>query len=286
MFGGMDSHERHLHLVDTGLHPVDDFARSQLDLFTDLIAVVGDASALWTLETTPLPDEPFDWSAVDDQDLAFVEEVLALSDRCCDMVLDAEFRTIARRILARVAAQDPRPFRRRPHAARCAASLVWLAGHINGEFAWWYRTSAWLWRWFGVSNCSDRGRSLCRAAGLDSDHTDSYYGLAVGDPSLLHSEYRARLCDFRDRRLEFAESRRTWSIAETDGKIAQINVRAQNAKVVSAVKGVFPGTGRGTLVVGFGDRVDDAHYVALSIPDAHELVRRVELALAAPLPKV
>src|SRR5215207_7526430 len=110
----MDSHERHLHLVD----PCDDdYARSQLDLFTPLVDVVGDADTLWRLDTDPLPDEEFHWSAVDPVDKAFVEEVVALSDECCRLVLDVEYQTIVRRILARVAAQDPRPFRRSPHAA-------------------------------------------------------------------------------------------------------------------------------------------------------------------------
>jgi hypothetical protein len=130
----------------SGTLPGDDFARRQLDLFTHLIEAVGDADALWRLDTTPLPDEPFDWSAVEPRDVAFVNEVLALSDRCCIEMLDTEFRTATRRILARVARRDPRPFRRSPHVARCGASLVWLAGQASGEFGRGSRRSAaWLW---------------------------------------------------------------------------------------------------------------------------------------------
>jgi hypothetical protein len=51
------------------------------------------------------------------------------------------------------------------------------------------------------------------------------------------------------------------------------------------VKGLIADGGRATVIVGFGDRVDDASYFALSIPDAHELVRIVRHALDAPLPR-
>src|SRR5689334_8604764 len=157
MLGGMDvspepqhrgSLIRHLRAVDAQfresrlagldgapLEPVgDDFTRRQLDLFEHLIRAVGSADALWTLDVLPLPDEPFDWSAVGPGDVEFVAEVLALCDHCCDEVFDVEYRTAVRRLLARVARHDPRPFRRRPHAHRCAASLVWLIGAANGDF--------------------------------------------------------------------------------------------------------------------------------------------------------
>ena len=116
--------------------PIDDddaFARRQLDLFRDLIEAVGSAEALWALDADPLPDEPFDQSVVDPGDLPFVSAVAARVDACCDALLDVQYRTIARRILARVAGRDPRALRRRPDVARCAAALVWLVMQANGE---------------------------------------------------------------------------------------------------------------------------------------------------------
>ncbi len=112
---------RHLHAVEAGFLRTDrradehdppelagdDFTRRQLDLFGHLIEAVGDADALWRLDVKPLPDEPFDWSAVQPEDKEFVAEVLALSDHCCDEAFDFEFRTAARRILARVARNVP-----------------------------------------------------------------------------------------------------------------------------------------------------------------------------------
>jgi hypothetical protein len=38
-------------------------------------------------------------------------------------------------------------------------------------------------------------------------------------------------------------------------------------------------------MIGLGDSVEDADYFALSIPDARELVRRVQNALDAPAPR-
>jgi hypothetical protein len=270
-----------------GMLAGDEFARRQLDLFTHLIDAVGDADALWRLDASPLPDEPFDWSVVEPRDVAFVEQVLALSDRCCVEILDVEFRTVTRRILARVAGRDPRPFRRSPDAARCAASLVWLAGQANGEFGRrGRRAAAWLWAWFGVGNCSDRGRSLRSAAGLEPDPPSWSEPLSLGDPALLHSGVRARLVAQRDLMLEVAGRRRTWSVPEIDGTSARVEVRAAPTKVVYSVKGVLADTGRATVLIGFGEHVDDADFVALTVPEAHELVRRVQSALDASLPGV
>ena len=276
------SRERHLHLVDALGLPGDDFTRSQDDLFAQLISFVGSADVLWRLDTEPLPDEPFDWSAVEDRDRDFVADVLAQSDQCCDLLLDVEYRTITRRILARVAARDPRPFRRSPYANRCAASLVWLACNSNGKFtARRPRPSAsWIWSWFAVGNCSDRGRTLRRAAGLDGDNGWYDDPLSLGDPTLLHSRFRQAILFERHRLLDVAEQRRTWT-EHADGRVC---IRHLPAKVATAVKGVADDTGRALVYVGFGDRQEDAHYVALSITEAHELVRKVQRALDSPLP--
>jgi hypothetical protein len=89
----------------------------------------------------------------------------------------------------------------------------------------------------------------------------------------------------RDAMAQVARQRRTWSVVDDDGPSARVEVRANPAQVVSAVKGLLTDTGRGTVIVGFGERVEDADYVCLTIPEAHELVRRVQDALDAPLPR-
>lgn len=262
----------------------DEFARRQTDPFSRLIAVVGGADALWGLDASPLPDEPFDWSAVEPVDVPFVTEVLALSDRCCSELLDTEVGTIARRILSRVAARDPRVLRRSTKADRCAAGLVWLAGQANGEFGRRGRCSAQrLWVWFGVGSCADRGRGLRSAAGLDPELIDPYRWesdpLTVGDPALLHSRFRAGLIAQRDALLEIARGRRNWSMLD-DGHTARFN--AAPVKAVTAGKAVVAEGNRVMVLVGLGEHFDDASFFALSIPDARELVRMVQDALDAP----
>ena len=293
---------RHLRAVDAGFLRTDrradehdppelagdDFTRRQLDLFDHLIEAVGSADALWRLDVKPLPDEPFDWSAVQPEDKEFVAEVLALSDHCCDEAFDFEFRTAARRILARVARNDPRPLRRHRHAARCAAALVWLVGSANGDFGRGGRLRAsLLWRWFGVGDCQGRAHTLRRAAGLEPEDR---YGwddpMMLGDPALLHSWMRGRLVDQRDRMLDVAERRRTWSVIGDDGRSARVEVRARPTKVVHSTKAVLRDSGRAIVLVGFGEHLEDAEFLSLTIPDAHDLVRHVQHALDTALPRV
>jgi hypothetical protein len=250
---------------------------------------VGDADALWRLDVKPLPDEPFDWTAVQPEDREYVAEVLALGDHCCDEAFDFEFRTAARRILARVACNDPRPLRRHRHAARCAASLVFLVGSANGDFGRGGRLpSSLLWRWFGVGDCVGRAHTLRRAAGLESDDRHGWWDdpMVLGDPGLLHSWMRGRLVDQRDRLLDVAERRRTWSVIGDDGRSARVEVRARPTKVVHSTKAVLRDSGRAIVLVGFGEQLDDAEFMSLTIPDAHDLVRQVQVALDTPLPRI
>jgi hypothetical protein len=230
---------------------------------------------------------------VEARDHAFVAEVLTLSDQCCDRMLDTEYRTITRRILARVAARDPRPLRRSTRADRCGAGLVWLAGRANGEFG---RRGRWtnqrLWDWFGVGDCSPRGYTLRNAAGLGPEVVVaprwSYGSLSLGDPALLHSRFRSSLLAQRDALLAIAARRRTWSLAHA---ALPARGRATPVTAVAAVKGVAEEGSRAFVVIGFGDELedlddlDDTTFFALTIPDAHELVRMVQRALADPLPR-
>lgn len=255
------------------------------DLFGDLISLVGGHDALGSLDAEPIPDEPFDWSAVEATDRPMVTRVLELSDRCCEELLDSECRTIARRVLARVAARDPRVLRRSTNAERCAAALVWLVGRANGQFGRRGRyTSGRLWNWFGVTSCSDRGWSLRNAAGLVPDdrwHSPWRDEVALGDASLLHSDVRTGLIARRDALVEIERRRRPWSIL-ADGRTATLRVAA--VKVVAAAKGVIAGGHRAVVTIGLGGDLDDATFFALSIPDAYELVRMVQRALDDPPP--
>jgi hypothetical protein len=268
--------------------PTDEFARRQLDLFESLIELVGDADTLWSLDSEPLPDEPFDWSVVEPEDRQLVAAVVSLTDRCCDAVLDAEYRTIVRRLIARVASHDPRPLRRHPNAERCAAAFVWLAGQTHGGFLRRGRPYAgWVWSWFGVNNCSDRARTLYRAAAFAPDDPWAGYSdrFVFGDVAFLCSAHRADLIRRRDWLLDVAARRCTWSVEECDGRTAFVRVQARPSKPFTALKARLSDAGRGVVIVGFGDHYDDADYLSLTIPDAHDLVRMVQRALDDPLPQ-
>lgn len=98
-----------------------------------LQAFVGGFDALMRRDPEPLPSEEFDWSSVDPQDKAFVALVLMGVDDCCSRMLDNEYRTIARRILARRSTAGPlvsNRFRPRPGVSEGAGSysvgvMIW-----------------------------------------------------------------------------------------------------------------------------------------------------------------
>lgn len=244
-----------------------------------LVRTVGSADALAVLDSTPIPDELFDWSAVEERDRPFVAAVLALSDQCCEALLDVEFRTIARRILARVAARDPRCLRRASKPERTAGALVYLSGRGSGVFGRRGRPSArHLWGWWGITSCADRARTLYRAAGFASpaDRWDDE-GIVLGEATLLHSTYRAHLCRVRDYSKELAPRPR-W-VPAPDGRHAQ--VRAVPARAVVACRAAAGS--RSVVMIGLGRDLEDASFYALPITEARELVRIVEHALAAPV---
>jgi hypothetical protein len=92
---------------------------------------VGGPEALAQLDDVPLPDEPFDWTGIADDIRDRVSEVLMLADACCDELLDVEYRTAARRVLARVATNGPEVFRRRGGANTAAGAICWWLCQIN-----------------------------------------------------------------------------------------------------------------------------------------------------------
>jgi hypothetical protein len=95
---------------------------------------VGGEQALDALSAEPLPDEPFAWTAVPPDVHERVGEVLDLVDRCCTDLLDVEYRTACRRLLADIAAGDPEIFRRRGRADTAAGAVCWLVGKSNSLF--------------------------------------------------------------------------------------------------------------------------------------------------------
>ena len=174
---------------------------------------VGGAEALESLDARPLPDEDFDWEGVADDIREAVAEVLRLCDRYADDVLDVEFRTALRRLLARAARGDPKVFRRRARADTAASALCWAIGKANDLFSPYGRGLLIkdMAAYFGLkgSTASQRANTLINAAGARPDYESysspyafSYYyssDLPLGAPDLLVSTRRRRILELRDR---------------------------------------------------------------------------------------
>jgi hypothetical protein len=188
--------------VPVGADGPESFERSMLGW---LALDVGDQVQLDRLDDDPLPDEPFRWVGIPDDVTARVHEVLALTDRCCEEMLDFEYRTACRRVLARVASQGPEVFRRKGRADTAAAALVWTVGKANDLFE--QRTGGMqvrdLMSHFGLGQGSvaQRAATMLRAGGF----RDDTYIVRLGSPDYLVAARRRRIIKMRDNYRQLAE---------------------------------------------------------------------------------
>ncbi|HVE63022.1 MAG TPA: DUF6398 domain-containing protein [Mycobacteriales bacterium] len=162
---------------------------------------VGGEDILEELDSEPLPDEAFAWDAIQADVHDRVAEVLGLVDQCCDELLDVEYRTACRRLLARAAAADPEIFRRRSRAATAAAAICWVIGKANKLFepdGKPYLLVKDLVGHFGIgqSSVSQRSEPFLRAVGVDPHQ---YGAMNLRSPDYLTSTRRARIIALRDR---------------------------------------------------------------------------------------
>lgn len=163
----------------------------------DLAKQVGGADTLAALDVSPLPDEGFDWSDVPADITEQVGEVLVQVDQCCNDLLDTQYRTVCRRVLARVAGHGSNVFRRRGSTVTAAAAVVWIAGKANGLFDHGGpMTVKALSEYFGItSSPSTRGATMLRAGGF----RDDTYHVTLGSPEYLVASKRESLLAKRDR---------------------------------------------------------------------------------------
>ena len=187
--------------------PVDDEESESLEqsMLGWLALGVGDQIQLDGLDDTPLPDEPFRWDGIPDDVTARVHEVLALADRCCEEILDVEYRTACRRVLARVAFREPEVFRRKGRAETAAAALVWIVGKANDLFE--QPTGGMqvrdLMSHFGLgqSSIAQRAATMLRAGGF----RDDTYIVRLGSPDYLVAARRRRIIKMRNAYRQLAE---------------------------------------------------------------------------------
>lgn len=178
-------------ISDTDPWEYDSFMRGLLE------QAVGGPEALDALDDAPLPDEPFDWSGIAEDVHHRVAEVLAGCDRCCDELLDVEYRTAARRVLARIARRGPEVFRRRGRADTAAAAICWIVARANGRFdqRMGGLTQKAMLAHFGLTgSSSQRAGTLLEAGGFPT----STFDLTLGSPDYLVSTRRLGIIDIRD----------------------------------------------------------------------------------------
>jgi hypothetical protein len=115
--------------------------------------------------------------------------VAALTDACCDALLDVEHRTACRRLLVDVAAADP-ALLQRGRADTIAAAAVWIVAKANGSLSQspGGLTAKAVGEQLGVgSNPGQRAATMLRAIGAPKRHT---YDLALGTARYLVAERR------------------------------------------------------------------------------------------------
>jgi hypothetical protein len=176
-------------------------------MLESLQRAVGSKEALSALSDDALPDEAFVWDGIPEDVRGKVGEILERCDRCCDELLDVEYRTACRRYLARVVTGDPEVLRRPGRADTAAAAVCWTVGKANELFV----PSGGgmlvkdLLGHFGLAqgSVSQRAATLMKAAGIGSDRGyHPAWDVALGTPDLLVCSCRRRIIERRDRYVE------------------------------------------------------------------------------------
>lgn len=162
---------------------------------------VGGRAQLMSLDTAPLPDEPFEWAGIPEDIRPVVDEVLTECDRVAGELLDAEYRTAIRRLLGRVAVGDPIIFRRKSSPARTAAAVAWLVYRANTDVHGGPVLIQDLLAGFGVKgSVAQRAEPMLRAIGINPH--ELYGRMELRAPDLLTSKARSSIITLRDRYLD------------------------------------------------------------------------------------
>lgn len=251
-------------------------------------AAVGGIDALEGLDAEPLPADPLCWDLVPPSEHEVVKAILTLIGEEQFLLYDGEHVVIARRILERIAMNEPELLHKAP-TDRLAASVIWLVLRGNGEVH--QRrggvTANRIWGHFGVPSCTDRGRAMLRALGLPgvADWVSAWHGRPdewLRDPGLLHSASRRTLLDERIAlearcRGELEHAARSRPVRALGNGQFQITGRQV---VPSGVIASVDGSGRPTVIMMFGETVGDPEDVlALTMDDAERLVVALDSAL-------
>ncbi len=170
--------------------------------YDSLAVAVGGEDVLRSLDTAPLPDEPFAWDGVPSDARGPVGDVLALCDQAADELFDVEHRTAMRRFLACAACEAPEVFLRNAAPERLAAAVAWtiaVGNHTVGTHRAAVMATKDLLSHFGVKgSVSQRAKPLLRANGADGlGYAQGV--MSLGRPDVLTSARRRHIAHWRDR---------------------------------------------------------------------------------------
>jgi hypothetical protein len=259
----------------------------------ELADLVGGLDQLLTLDDVPVPDAPFNWLPVSTPHRDLVETILLAieSDFGDPPVIDAEFRGIAKRLLARLAEREPAVLRRST-PTRIAAAIVWLALEGNDALGRGQALKAGdVWRLFGVSSSPDVGRTLFEGLGLESvPQNDSWYyarrNVRLTDPRLQHSRTRRKILDRRAEVESAARQDLELGAAKHLIKVVDTREFVRDARPITPRLAERAKTkdNRPVVIVTLGDRHWPAEVLALTLRDAHQLMVMLENTLERQLP--
>lgn len=101
-----------------------------LALLAEYAADVGGEDALWALDAEPLPLEDLQLDGLDPDTALIIVQASALCDDVLRFDWCLELRTVARRLLVRLARESPAALRR-PAVGSIAAAVTYIAVHAN-----------------------------------------------------------------------------------------------------------------------------------------------------------
>jgi hypothetical protein len=248
-------------------------------------AAVGGLDALEQLDAEPLPADPLCMDVFGATQRALLHEVEVLLG-APTMLYDSEYVVIAHRILERIAVNQP-GLLDRVTADRLAAAVMWLVLRGNGVLH--QRrdglSASEVWAHFGVSNASDRGRSMYRHLGLQWTDEWSRWGRRTDtwlcDPTLLHSSARRTLIEERTSletlcRRELERERLSRPFQRVGN---QVRITARPV-VLSGALPSLDDDGRQIVLMMFGGTIlDPDEVLVLALDDAERLAQLLDRAL-------
>lgn len=255
----------------------------------ELADEVGGIAALESLDAKRHPDEPFDYGAVLGDDRAVAAIIVALTDEQCAQRLDIEYRTIARRFLARVLTNDPKTVRRSNRPSRVAAGIMHAILSANGRIGRLPEQfrAAEVGQWFDITSSGSTANSLVVAARFDPVDNDRHWHYRdhaqLPSPLLLHSSTRERLVARRNAAIEGFEEHE----ARRDGRRPVVHLgdrfgdhRCSLAELAVVNKGTST-DGQTMVLLGFAPLVPvpELDLYALPVSEARRLAAALNRAL-------